>query len=153
MSLVQATRAAMTFSFGLWAGGVTMIAVERASVWREMPVQEYAVDFRRSLRFQDPMMPIVAALGTVSAATYATQTEGPSSTLAWTAAGLAGLGVAVSIALEGVNSRFRQEPEGTVPTRAAAYRRIWREVHRVRAALAVLAFGLVVAATTVHGGR
>ena len=65
MTITQISAWIMLISCGLWAGGILIFAVERTNLWRRMPIDQYVVDFRRSLFRVDPMMPI---LGVISGA-------------------------------------------------------------------------------------
>src|SRR6516225_3150567 len=59
MTVTQVSAWIMLVSCGLWAGGIFIFAVERTNLRRRMPIDQYAVDFRRSLFRVDPMMPIL----------------------------------------------------------------------------------------------
>lgn len=52
----------------LFTGGVVWYAWERVWIWRRLPLTDYAVDFRRSLRkadqFQDQLLRIWLNVGT-----------------------------------------------------------------------------------------
>ena len=62
MTVTQISAWIMLVSCGLWAGGILIFAVERTNLWRRMPIDQYAVDFRRSLFRVDPMMPILGVI-------------------------------------------------------------------------------------------
>lgn len=47
---------------GLWSSGILVLAVERMDLWQRMPLEQYEVDFRRSLLWVDPMMPILTVI-------------------------------------------------------------------------------------------
>lgn len=59
MTLVHASAWLMASFAGLFSGGILIVAVERLNLWRRMPVDQYVVDFRRSLYRLDPLMPIL----------------------------------------------------------------------------------------------
>jgi hypothetical protein len=107
-----------------------------------MPIDQYAVDFRRSLFRVDPMMPVLGVLAGAAATIFALQHSGAARGLAWAGLGFIVLVVVASITIaEPINSKFRRLPEGQVPQRAEHYRTLWRHFHSMRnlAALAALA--------------
>jgi len=125
-----------------------IFAVERTNLWRRMPVEQYAVDFRRSLFRVDPMMPILGGIAAAAATIFALQRSGAARGLAWAGLGFIVLVLVASITIaEPINAKFRRLPEGQAPQRAERYRTLWRRFHAVRnlAALAALA-GLAAAA-------
>jgi hypothetical protein len=131
MTITQISAWVMLVFCGLWSGGILIFAVERTNLWRRMPLEQYAVDFRRSLFRADPMMPILG----VTAGAAATA-------LAWVGVGFIVLVVVASITIaEPINSKFRRLPEGQMPKWAEHYRTLWRRFHAARnlAALAALA--------------
>ena len=69
MTRTQISAWIMLVFCGLWSGGILIFAVERTNLWRRMPLEQYAVDFRRSRFRADPMMPILG-LTAVAAATF-----------------------------------------------------------------------------------
>ena len=146
MTISQISAWIMLVSCGLWAGGILIFTVERTNPWRRMPIDQYAVDFRRSLFRVDPMMPILGVLAGAAATIFALQRSGA----AWTGLVFIALVVVASITVaEPINSMFRRLPEGQVPQRAEHYRTLWRHFHTVRnlaapAALACLAAAAVV---------
>jgi hypothetical protein len=84
MTITQISAWIMLVSCGLWAGGILIFAVERTNLWRRMPIEQYAVAFRRSLFRVDPMMPILGAIAGAAATIFALQRSGAASGLAWT---------------------------------------------------------------------
>jgi hypothetical protein len=81
------------FFGGLWAGGILIFAVERTNLWQRMPIDQYAVDFRRSLLRADPMMPIFAVLTGIASTVFAILLDGGAErALAWSGMGLVVLG-------------------------------------------------------------
>ena len=148
MTIAQISAWIMLISCGLWAGGILIFAVERTNLWRRMPVDQYAVDFRRSLLRVDPMMPILGGIAGAAATIFALQRSGAARGLAWAGLGFIVLVLVASITIaEPINAKFRRLPEGQAPQRAERYRTLWRRFHAVRnlAALAALA-GLAAAA-------
>ncbi|WP_113705129.1 DUF1772 domain-containing protein [Nonomuraea lactucae] len=133
---------------GLWAGVVLAVAVERVAIWGRMSLDQYAVDFRRSIYRLDPMQPIMAVAACAGAVLFALQSSGNPRVLAWTGTGLIALVIVTSTTIaEPVNSKFRRLPEGTVPEGAAHYRRKWRRFHLFRTAITLAAFACLAMAT------
>jgi hypothetical protein len=54
MTSTQISAWLTLFFGGLWAGGILIFAVERTNLWQRMPIDQYEVDFRRSLFRADP---------------------------------------------------------------------------------------------------
>ena len=132
---------------GIWTGGINVIAVDRLSVWKRMTIQEYAVDFRRSLFRVDPMMPILAILTLIPAVYFAIYANPLASKAAWIGAGVVLLVIITSVSLaEPINSKFRRLPEGTVPEGADGYRVFWRRFHICRNVAAIIALAFLAAA-------
>lgn len=140
----------MLFWSGLWTGVILTFAVERTNLWSRMPVEQFAVDFRRSLFRVDPMQPIIGAIAGLAAGAFAYFGEG--NARFWAIAGIALIVLVfittVSIA-EPINSKFRRLPEGQVPEKAEHYRVFWRRFHLFRTLAALAAFGCLVAAIVV----
>lgn len=135
----------MLFVGGITAGNMWMVAVDRLTVWQRMSVDEYAIDFRRTIKLVDPMMPILGTLSAVGAALVGFTADGTTSILAWCAFGCYAIVMLGSLVLaEPVNTKFRRLPEGTTPERAAHYRTFWRRFHRARTVLGVTAFAFAV---------
>lgn len=147
MSTLEISAWIMLFFCGLWSGGILIFAVERTNLWRRMPIEQYAVDFRRSLQRVDPMMPILGGIAGIAAIFFALNSEGLPRTLAWIGVGAIVLVVIGSVTLvEPINFKFRRLPEGQVPERAEYYRTFWRNFHAARNLLALLALGFIAAA-------
>src|SRR6478752_3590359 len=105
----------MLISCGLWAGGILIFAVERTNLWRRMPLDQYAIDFRRSLFRVDPMMPILGVMAGIATGVFAAGSLGSARLLAWAAVAFIAIVVLGSIAIaEPINSRFRRLPEGQI---------------------------------------
>jgi hypothetical protein len=132
---------------GLFAGGILVVAVERTSLWRRMPVEQYAVDFRRSLARVDPMLPILGALTAVGALLFALNSSGRPATLTWVAVALLAVVIVSSLVVaEPINARFRRLPEGSPPEGADRLRVTWRRFHYGRTLLGIAAFTCIVGA-------
>lgn len=72
----------------LWAGVIFFNAVERVSVWARMPIDQYAVGFRRSVHRADPLQPILGVLSVGGAVWFALLVAGGAAAwLAWSAVG------------------------------------------------------------------
>jgi hypothetical protein len=130
---------------GLFSGGLLFFAVERINLWRRMPVDQYVVDFRRSLYRADPLMPILGTSSALGAAVFALSAQGRAAALAWAGVALIAVIIIASIVIaEPINSKFRRLPEGHAPDAAEQLRTTWRRFHLARtitglAALACLA--------------
>ena len=113
MTISQISAWIMLVSCGLWAGGILIFAVERTNLWRRMPIDQYAIDFRRSLFRVDPMMPILGVIAGAAATIFALQRSGAARGLAWAGLGFIVVVVVASITIaEPINSKFRRLPEG-----------------------------------------
>lgn len=138
----------MLLSGGLWAGLILVVAVDRLPEWSRMPVEQYAVDFRRTLRRLDPLAPILGGVSAIGSIIFAVSVGGPAAALAWLGFGLIAVVIAVSTAImEPINSQFRRRDEGEVPPDAEAIRDRWRVMHQTRTVLAIAAFTALVVAT------
>jgi anthrone oxygenase-like protein len=147
MTLTQLGAWLMLASGGLFAGGVLVVAVERTNLWRRMPVEQYADDFRRSLSRVDPMLPILGAVSGIAAFLFAISSDGRPAALAWISTALVAVIIVGSLAVaEPINSRFRRLPEGQVPDAAERLRITWRRFHTGRTLLALASFACLAAA-------
>jgi hypothetical protein len=147
MTLTQIGSWLMLAAGGLFAGGILIFAVERTNLWRRMPVDQYTVDFRRSLYRVDPMLPILGVITATGTVMFALTTNGPAATLTWIATTLIAIIIVSSIVLaEPINSRFRRLPEGQQPEGAEQLRTTWRRFHYARTLLALAAFACIVGA-------
>src|ERR1700751_1968013 len=116
MTIAQISAWIMLVSCGLWAGGILIFAVERTNLWRRLPIDQYAVDFRRSLFRVDPMMPILGVTAGDAATIFALQRSGAAGAPAWAGLGFFVVVVVAAIAMpEPINSKFRRLPEGQTP--------------------------------------
>ena len=123
---------------GLWAGAILFFAVERVNLWARMPVDQYVVDFRRSVHRADPLQPILGILAVLAGILFAVRAPSPSATFAWIGVVLIVLVIVFSIVLsEPINSMFRKRQEGEAPPDAEALRARWRRLHLIRTVPAV----------------
>ncbi|KHO21660.1 hypothetical protein QQ25_14015 [Mycolicibacterium setense] len=142
----------MLVAGGLFGGGVLLVALERVNQWQRMPVEQYAVDFRRSLYRLDPLLPILGSLAAAGAAAYAFAVDGRPAVLAAIGIGTVAVIIVGSVLIaEPINSKFRRLPEGSVPADVNRIRLRWRRFHYIRTAAALLALGSF-AAAAIGGG-
>jgi hypothetical protein len=147
MTFTQLGTWLMLAAGGLFSGGILVVAVERTSLWRRMPVEQYAVDFRRSLARVDPMLPIFGAVTCAGALLFALNTSGRAATLTWVAVALLGVIIVSSLVVaEPINARFRRVPEGSTPDGADRLRARWRRFHYGRTLLGIAAFTCIIGA-------
>jgi hypothetical protein len=83
MTLLQWSAWLMLMACGLWAGVILTFQVERINLWARMPIEQFAVDFRRSLFRVDPLQPILAALASIAGGYFAWFSLGMPRLLAW----------------------------------------------------------------------
>jgi Domain of unknown function (DUF1772) len=139
----------MLASGGLFTGGLVWYAWERVWIWRRLSLDEFAVDFRRSVRKADPAMPILLVVCGAAAGAFAFLTEGRPRTLSLLGVGfLAAILIGSLIIAEPINSQFRRRPEGSVPPQAERLRRVWRRFHLLRTGLGIAALCCLIAAAT-----
>ncbi len=135
------------FAGGLFTGALSMLAGERVWVWRRMGIEEFAVDFRRSVKRADPAMPILGVTFAIGTAGLAWSSEGTRQTLLLAALAPQVIIFVGSLVLaEPINSRFRRLREGEVPAGAGRLRARWRRLHLARTVLGWVAFACVVGA-------
>lgn len=117
----------------IWTGIVVLYAIQRVNLWARMPIEQFAVDFRRSVYRAGPLQPILAITSLVGSVTFALNSHGTASIFAWVGAALIVGVVVMSIALpERINSQFRRRADGDTPPRADALRTNWRVLHWIR---------------------
>jgi Domain of unknown function (DUF1772) len=132
---------------GLFSGGILIVAVERLNLWRRMPVDQYVVDFRRSLYRLDPLLPIMGAVAALGAVVFAVSSDGHAAVLAWIGAALIGVIMVASIIIaEPMNSKFRRLAEGQAPEGVDQLRISWRRFHWARTLIALASFACLAAA-------
>ena len=148
MTITRLAAWLMVMFGGLFAGGILIVAVERVNLWRRMPVDQYVIDFRRSLYRFDPLLPIMGTLSALGAVVFALNSEGHAAVLAWIGVALIAVIMISSIALaEPMNSKFRRLPEGQAPEGAEQLRITWRRFHCARTVVAVGALACLAAAS------
>ena len=131
----------MVVAGGMFAGGIFFVAVERVNLWGRMPVDQYVVDFRRSLGRLDPLLPLSGIISALASIAHAVNSSGFSSAASWSAGGLIGAVIVTSVAIgEPINSKFRRLPEGRSPVAAEQLRITWGRFHMFRTYVALLAF-------------
>ena len=151
MTVLKLSAWLMLFCGGLWAGGILLYAVDRTSIWRRMSIEQFSVDFRRSVYRADPMMPILSVLTCVASVVFAVERgSGAARVLGGTGAGLVLLVIVTTVSIaEPINSKFRRLPEGQIPEGAQRYRVLWRRFHTARTVVALAALGCLAAAASV----
>jgi hypothetical protein len=128
----------------VFTGAISLFAWERMVLWRRMPIDQFVVDFRRSLVRADPAMPILLLLWVGGAIGLASESDGTTATLLLVAIVCQLVILVGSLAFaEPINSKFRRRPEGVAPPGADALRTRWRRLHLARTALALVAFTCV----------
>jgi Domain of unknown function (DUF1772) len=148
MTTTQLSAWVMLAFGGLYCGAILFYAVDRVHVWRRMPIDQYVIDFRRSLYRADPLVPIMGIVSELGAVVFALNRGGGAAVLAWIGIGLIALIVVASIVLaEPMNSKFRRLPEGQAPDRAERLRIAWGRFHRARTVVALGALACLVAAS------
>jgi hypothetical protein len=147
MTTTQLAAWVMLAFGGLYSGAILIYAVDRVHVWRRMPVDQYVVDFRRSLFRADPLIPIMGVLSELGAVVFAWNSVGRAAVLAWVGVALIALIFVASITLaEPMNSKFRRLPEGEAPDRIEQLRTRWRRFHWARTVVALGALACLAAA-------
>ncbi|SEJ98898.1 protein of unknown function [Sphingobium sp. AP50] len=150
MSTVQLSVWVMLVFGGLWAGGILIFAVERTNLWRRMPMDQFSVDFRRSVLRVDPMMPILGGISGISALSVAILSDGGVRYLAGASVFLMALVIVGSVVIaEPMNTQFRKLPEGQIPENALKMRDNWRVFHLVRTIVAIATLACMAATASV----
>ncbi|MBV8789784.1 MAG: DUF1772 domain-containing protein [Mycobacterium sp.] len=148
MTTTQLAAWVMLAFGGLYSGAILIYAVDRVHVWRQMPVDQYVVDFRRSLYRADPLIPIMGVLSALGAVVFALNSDSRAAVLAWIGFALIAVIMVASITLaEPVNSQFRRLPEGMAPDRVEQLRITWCTFHRARTVVALGALACLAAAS------
>jgi hypothetical protein len=123
---------------GLFTGAIFVVAVERINLWRRMPVEQYVVDFRRSLYRLDPLVPIMGVISGTGAVVFALNSHGRPAAFAWAGISLIALIMVASIIVaEPINFKFRKLPEGQTPEGIEQLRNAWRRFHSARTVVAL----------------
>ena len=148
MTTTQLAAWVMLAFGGLYSGAILFYAVDRVHVWRRMPVDQYVVDFRRSLFRADPLVPIMGVLSELGAVVFAINSGGRAAVLASIGIALIAMIIVASISLaEPINSRFRRVPEGQAPDRVEQLRITWCRFHCARTVVALGALACLAAAS------
>jgi hypothetical protein len=109
----------MVAAGGLFSGGIFFVAVERLNLWQRMPVDQYVVDFRRSV-WADPLMPILGMISELSAVVFALNNVGRPATLAWLGITLIGVIMVSSIVIARRSIRGSGNRRGASSPRASS---------------------------------
>jgi hypothetical protein len=137
MTITHLSAWLMVAAGGLFSGGTFYVAVERLNLWQRMPVDQYVVDFRRSVYRADPLMPTMGMISELGAFVFALNSAGRQAALAWLGTALiAAIMVSSIVIAEPINESFRQLPEGQQPERAEQLRILWRRFHLARTSVA-----------------
>jgi hypothetical protein len=148
MTTTQLAAWVMLAFGGLYSGAILIYAVDRVHLWRRMSVDQYVVDFRRSVYRADPLMPIMGMISELGAFVFALNSAGRPATLAWLGTALIALIMVASMTLaEPINSEFRRLPEGQAPDRVEQLRITWCRFHWARTVVALGALACLVAAS------
>src|SRR6516162_1336559 len=84
MTTTQLAAWVMLAFGGLYSGAILIYAVDRVHVWRRMPIDQYVIDFRRSLFRADPLMPIMGIVTELGTVVFALHSGDRAAALAWT---------------------------------------------------------------------
>ena len=148
MTTTQLSAWVMLTFGGLYCGAILFYAVDRVHAWRRMPVDQYVVDFRRSLYRADPLVPIMGIVTELGAVVFALNSGDRAAVLAWIGIALIALIIVASITLaEPMNSKFRRLPEGQAPDHVEQLRISWGRFHQARTIVALGALACLVAAS------
>ena len=116
MTTTQLAAWVMLAFGGLYSGAILFYAVDRVHVWRRMSVDQYVVDFRRSLYRADPLVPIMGVLSELGAAVFAINSGGRAAVLASIGIALIAMIIVASISLaEPINRGFGGFPRARRP--------------------------------------
>ena len=148
MTITHLSAWLMVAAGGLFSGGIFFVAAERLNLWQRMPVDQYVVEFRRSVYRADPLMPTMGMTSALGAVVFAVNSATRPATLAWLGTALIAAIMVSSIAIaEPINESFRRLPEGQQPERAEQLRIRWRRFHWARTSVALLSLACLAAAT------
>ncbi|HZC10840.1 MAG TPA: anthrone oxygenase family protein [Mycobacterium sp.] len=148
MTITHLNAWLMVVAGGLFSGGIFYIAVERLNLWQRMPVDQYVIDFRRSLYRADPLMLTMGMISELGAFVFALNSAGRPATLAGLGTTLiAAIMVSSIVIAEPINESFRQLPAGQQPERPEQLRIVWRRFHLARTSVALLSLACLAAAT------
>jgi len=146
---LRLATALMLIPCAVWAGIIVCYAVERINLWARMPIEQFAVDFRRSVFRVDPLQPILGLITIAGAIWFGLTATGDASTFAWIGVGFLAFVMVSSVAIaEPINSAFRKLPEGQVPVGAPEMRVRWARFHLVRTVATLATLVCLVLSTT-----
>ena len=148
MTTTQLAAWVMLALGGLYGGVILICAVDRVHLGRRIPVDQYVVDFRRSVYRADPLMPIMGMISELGAFVFALNSAGRPATLAWLGTALIALIMVASITLaEPINSEFRRLAKGQAPDQVEQLRITWCRFHWARTVVALGALACLLAAS------
>jgi Anthrone oxygenase len=136
----------MLFAGGLFAGGVTLIALERIPAWRAAELSEFLPGFAHTLRRVDRVQPALLVLCLVSTIGFALGAEGTARTSALLASACFLTVLAGSVAwLVPIQRRLVSGTEQQ-PPRLEDLRSQWLRGHWIRTVVALIALSLAIVA-------
>ena len=140
---------AMVVTGGLFAGGVTSIALERVPAWRRAPIAEFRSEFAQTLRRVDRLQPALLSISLVSTIGFAVAAAGAARTLAVIAAAGFVLILAGSVVwLIPIQRTLKSDSELPVAV-ADGLRERWFRGHLARTVVGVALFVVAVVATVI----
>jgi hypothetical protein len=143
----------MLIAGGLWSRGVCLLAVERTRAWHAMSLAEFLPDFRVSVRFIDPLMPVCCFTSAIAAAFFSHDAAGLAATLGWCGVGITLVGAVGSGLLSAPSVLGILRGKADLPPPALAKsRRIIVACNFGRTVAAVSAFSCLCAAVVVRSG-
>jgi hypothetical protein len=143
----------MLIAGGLWSGDVCLLAVERTRAWHAMRLEEFLRDFRVSVRFIDPLMPVCCLTSAIAAAFFSHDAAGLAAILGWVGVGITTVGAVGSglLSAPSVLGILRSQADLT-PPKLAKGRGIIVACNFGRMVAAILAFSCLSAAVVVRSG-
>ena len=137
----------MLFAAGLFAGGVTSIALERVPAWRATQLSEFQTGFAYTLRRVDRVQPALLVVSLVSTIGFALGAEGPARTSALLATACFLIVLVGSVAWL-VPAQRRLVISGTEqpPRQMERLRSQWLRGHWIRTVVALIALSLAIVA-------
>lgn len=137
----------MLIAAGLFAGGVVLIALERAPAWRAADDASFRVEFAHTLRRVDRLQPAILLLGMISSVGFAVSASGTARILAGVAvACLVTVLIGSGAGLVPVQRRLVDPRSNLTTADVARLRTRWLAGHLIRTVVALVAFTLLVVA-------